>query len=100
MNHQNTITRNPSALSPYLYIRKVHPESVYDFTFEDRYVVYHHSYVSNRRREYVYSVLDANTHRVSRIFTQSSCIPANNYTSIIPALLFLVKNHSKLRRST
>lgn len=100
MNHQNTITRNSSVLSPYLYIRKVHPESVYDFTFEDRYVVYHHSYVSHRHREYVYSVLDTNTHRIFQMFTQPSCISANNYTSIIPALLFLVKNHRQRRHST
>lgn len=91
------IVRRPSDLAPYLYAHKVHPHSVYDFTFENRYIVYHYSRPSYTSCAYVYAVVDNCTHRTYQMFTNGSLIQPSEYSSLISAALFTVNQNGDRR---
>ena len=65
MNMKFEITRNPADFAPFLYVGKAYKHSVpshsvYDFTFEGRYIVYHSTHPSMGRCEYVYQIIERN----------------------------------------
>ena len=91
------ITINPSDFAPYRYSGKVHPRSIYDFTFENRYVIYHYTRPFQKSLEFVYEYLDTSTHRKSQLFVRPTDLSYGEIPSILPALRFATQYKNNYR---
>lgn len=82
------ITRNhEDTLDYYMSERMAYPNAVYDFTFENRYLIYH----APMRNELAYIALDMKTGLSSEICsTQHGEIPPYEYEEMIPQILYSI----------
>lgn len=89
------ITRNhEEALNYYMSERMAYPDAVYDFTLENRYLIYH----APMRNELAYIALDMETGLSSEIcFTTRGEIPFYEYENMIPKILYSIKYNGDRR---
>ncbi|MBO5970538.1 MAG: ATP-dependent DNA helicase [Clostridia bacterium] len=83
-------TRNDSKLLKELIQKnKAYPEGIYDFTFEDRFLIYHYS----NQRYTRYIALDKESELASEVKCVKSGKTYNekNYTLLIPDILYSIK---------
>lgn len=79
---------NEDALDYYMSERMAYPNSVYDFTFEGRFLIYH----TPMKNELVYIALDMKTGLSSQICTTTQgAIPEYLYEEMIPQILYSIK---------
>lgn len=90
---------HPSDFAPYQYSGTVHPRSIYDFTYENRYVVYHYTRSFHNSIEYVYECLDTSTRRKTQMFVRRNDLSCEEYSSILSAVLFSTQYNSNRRYS-
>ena len=89
------ITRNhEDALDYYMSERMAYPNAVYDFTFENRYLIYH----APMRNELAYIALDMKTGLSSEICsTKHGEIPSYEFEEMIPQILYSIKYNGDKR---
>ena len=80
---------NKEMLEAYKTLGKAHPKGVYDFTYENRYIIYHEA----QRNQIDYIALDMTTGYASLVISK---LPGNlyqqdSYRRLIPHILYAVK---------
>ncbi|MBO5884157.1 MAG: ATP-dependent DNA helicase [Clostridia bacterium] len=84
------LTRNESKLFEQLIKKKkVYPEGIYDFTFENQFIVYHYS---NKRYTH-YITVDKETELASEVkcVRNGTIYDETNYVDLVPNLLYSIK---------
>lgn len=82
-------------LKSYILADKAYEGGVYDFTFENRYIIYH----ASMRHKVDYIALDMTTGRASHILTKNHGELYTNvsYRKLIPHILYSVKYTGDMR---
>ena len=83
------ITKNhQDAFEYYLNEQKAYPGGNYDFTFEDRFLIYH----ASLRHQTVYFAIDMKTGRTSEICSRKNGVyMEHEYTELIPDIFHAIK---------
>ena len=80
-------TNGKKKFNEYIREKIVYSDSVYDFTFEDRFHIYHYKVLD----EYRYVALDKKTGYGSAIINTKQPIHPNCYSVLVPKILYSIK---------
>ena len=80
-------TNGKKKFNEYIREKIVYSDSVYDFTFEDRFHIYHYKVLD----EYRYVALDKKTGYSSAVISTKQPIHPNCYSALVPKILYSIK---------